>query len=113
MWCTDRGTRVDARDRASVAMESKADSLFGDLFFFLCAVLCGTTAGIVSQQIFLFLLAPPAAANVSLAIATTCTGAAHSRLVHRKPFLRLVPHLVAGAPVAYAAMRAIHFVAGL
>ena len=84
-----------------------------DLALFLCAVLVGTTAGIGSQQALLHLTSPQAAANMSLALATTCTGAAHSRLVHRKPIGYLLQTLVAGAPVAYGAMRAIHFVIGL
>ena len=84
-----------------------------DLFLFLCAVLVGTTAGIGSQQALLYLASPQTAAHLSLALATTCTGAAHSRLVHRKPLGYLFPSLVAGAPVAYGAMRAIHFVIGL
>ena len=83
-----------------------------DLFLFLCAVLFGTIAGIGSQQILLHLAGPQVAANVSLALATTCTGAAHSRLVHHKPIGYLLPSLVVGAPVAYGAMRAIHFVVG-
>lgn len=83
-----------------------------DLFLFLCAVLVGTSAGIGSQQFMLHLVDPQVAANVSLALATTCTGAAHSRLVHRKPIGYLLPSLLVGAPVAYGAMRAIHFVVG-
>lgn len=88
-------------------------SLVRDLFLFSCAVLIGTTAGIGSQQAFLPLTSPQIAANLSLALATTCTGAAHSRLVHRKPIGYLVPNLIAGAPIAYGAMRAIHFIIGL
>jgi len=84
-----------------------------DLFLFLCAVLVGTTAGIGSQPALLHLTSPQIAANLSLALATTCTGAAHSRLVHRKPIGYLLPSLIAGAPVAYGAMRAIHFIVGL
>ena len=83
-----------------------------DLFLFLCAVLLGTIAGISSQQVLLYLVTPKVASNVSLALATTCTGAAHSRLVHRKPIADLLPSLVSGAPVAYGAMRVIHFVVG-
>jgi hypothetical protein len=49
---------------------------------------------------------------VSLALATTFTGAAHGYLVHRKRIGDLLPGVVVCAPVAYAAMRAIHFVAG-
>src|SRR5881296_871342 len=55
--------------------------LVRDLFLFLCAVLVGTTAGIGSQQALLHLTSPQAAASLSLALATTCTGAAHTRLV--------------------------------
>jgi uncharacterized membrane protein YjjB (DUF3815 family) len=84
-----------------------------DLFLFVCAVLVGTIAGIGSQQILLHLVGQQTAANVALAFATTCTGAAHSRFVHRKPFSYLLPSLLAGAPVAYGAMRAIHFVVGV
>ena len=83
-----------------------------DLLLFLCAVLFGTIAGIGSQQFLLHLVGPQVAANVSLALATTCTGAAHSRLVHRKPIGHLLPSVVVGAPLAYGAMRAIHFVVG-
>ena len=88
-------------------------SLARDLFLFLCAVLVGTTVGIVSQQALLPLTSAQNAANLSLALATTSTGAAHSRLVHRKPFGYLLPSFIAGAPVAYGAMRAIHFIVGL
>jgi hypothetical protein len=84
-----------------------------DLCLFLCSVLVGTMAGVSSQQLLLHLAGPSVAANVSLALATTCTGAAHSRLVHRRPMGYLLPSLVAGAPVAYGAMRLIHFVVGV
>jgi hypothetical protein len=84
-----------------------------DLFLFLCAVLVGTTAGIGSQQALLYLASPQTAAGLSLALATTCTAAAHSRLVHRKPIGYLLPSLIAGAPVAYGAMQAIHCIIGL
>jgi hypothetical protein len=83
-----------------------------DLCLFLCAVLVGTVAGVGSQQLLLHVVGPIVAGNVSLALATTCTGAAHSRLVHRKPVGHLLPTVVAGAPVAYAAMRVIHLVVG-
>jgi hypothetical protein len=84
-----------------------------DLLLFLCAVLVGTTAGVTAQQILGRLVSPQIAANISLALATTCTGAAHGRLVHRKPIRYLLPNVIAGAPVAYGAMRVIHFIIGL
>jgi hypothetical protein len=84
-----------------------------DLLLFLCAVVVGTTAGAGTQQILIRLVSPQVAANISLALATTCTGAAHGRLVHRKPIASLLPNLIAGAPVAYAVMRVIHSIIGL
>ena len=83
-----------------------------DLCLFLCSVLVGTMAGVGSQEILLHFVGPRVAANVSLALATTCSGAAHSRLVHRQPIGYLLPSLVVGAPVAYGAMCVIHLVAG-
>jgi hypothetical protein len=83
-----------------------------ELVLFLCAVLVGTAAGIGSQWLLLHLVGPQVAANLSLALATTCTGAAHSRMVHRKPIGHLLPSVVAGAPLAYGAMRMIHLVVG-
>ena len=111
---TRNSTRLRAGTRKWHAPPAFASTAFlRELFLFLCAVLFGTIAGIGSQQFLLHLVSPEVAANVSLALATTCTGAAHSRLVHRKPIGYLLPGLVTGAPVAYGAMRAIHFVVGL
>jgi hypothetical protein len=87
--------------------------LLRDLCVFLCAVLVGTTSGIAAQQALFHFISPQTASDVSLALATTCTGAAHSRLVHRKPIGYVLPSLVAGTPVAYGAMRVIHVLAGL
>ena len=87
--------------------------LLRDLFVFLCAVLVGTTAGLGAEQALSHFISPQTASDLSLALATTCTGAAHSRLVHNKPIGYVLPSLVAGAPVAYGAMRVIHFLAGL
>jgi hypothetical protein len=84
-----------------------------DLVLFLCAVLVGTTAGVAAQQVLVRLVSPQIAANISLALATSCTGAAHGRLVHRKPIRYLLPNIIAGAPVAYGAMRVIHFIIGV
>jgi hypothetical protein len=94
-------------------MAAPAPRPFGrDLLLFLCSVLVGTTAGVGSQLLLVHVFDPRIAANVSLALATTCSGAAHSRLVHRQPLGYLLPSLLAGAPVAYSAMRVIHFVLG-
>jgi hypothetical protein len=83
-----------------------------DLFLFVCAVLVGTSAAIGSQFLISLLASPPVAANASLAIGTTCSGAAHARLVHRTPMSDLLPAIVAGAPAAYGVMRALHFIVG-
>src|SRR5262245_33539352 len=84
----------------------------GDLRIFVCAVLVGTTAGIVAREAALHWLAGTTAANIALAVATTLTGATHARLVHRKRLRDLVPQVLCGAPVAYGAMRVIHALLG-
>ena len=66
-----------------------------DLVLFLGAVFVGTAAGIGSQRLLLHLVAPQMAANMSLALATTSTGAAHGRLVHR---IFINPTIASGAP---------------
>ena len=89
-----------------------ARSFAYDLTLFACAVLVGTSGGILSRQFVLTWLGSAAAANAALAVGTTLTGATHARLVHRKPFGDLVPQILVGAPVAYGAMRAIHALLG-
>jgi hypothetical protein len=84
-----------------------------DLFLFICAVLVGTSAAIGSQVVLSVLASPPVAANASLAFGTTCSGAAHARLVHRKPMRDLLPAMVAGAPAAYGVMRMLHLIIGV
>ena len=98
---------------ADVDRPSSANVFLRELLFFVCAVLVGTISGIVSQQFLVTIADRQVAAHASLAVATTCTGAAHARLVHRKPIRELVGGIAAGAPIAYAAMRAIHFLVGL
>jgi hypothetical protein len=79
-----------------------------DLAVFVCAVLVGTAGGALTLQAVTPWLGASVALNASLAVATTLTGAAHTRLVHRKPLLALVPHIATGIPLAYGAMRAVH-----
>jgi hypothetical protein len=79
-----------------------------DETLFVCAVLVGTAGAIVSRQLLLPLVGAVSAGNAALAVATTLTGAAHARLVHRKSFRALMPQVLASAPLAYAAMRAVH-----
>lgn len=80
---------------------------------FVWAVLVGSMMGVLSQQFLLTFLSPTLAGNVSLALATTGTGATHARLVHRRPLGSLVPNVLLGAPVAYGVMRVVHLFAGL
>ena len=78
----------------------------------MCAVVSGTTAAVLSQRWLLSVVTPTLAVNISLALAATCSAATHGRLVHHQSITELISRMVAGTPVAYAAMRAIHFVAG-
>jgi hypothetical protein len=75
-------------------------------------VLIGSVTGILSQQILSRFVSPAVAGNMSLAVATTGTAAAHARLVHRRPSSDLLPTVLVGAPVAYGVMRAVHLLAG-
>ena len=84
-----------------------------DLFLFVCAILVGTSAAIGSQVVLSLLASPSVAANASLAFGTTCSGAAHARLVHRRPVRDLVPAMIAGAPAAYGVMRMLHLIIGV
>ena len=84
-----------------------------ELFLFVCAVLVGTSAAIGSQLVLSLLASPSLAANASPAFGTTCSGAAHARLVHRKPLKDLLPARIAGAPVAYGVMCMLHLIIGV
>ncbi len=48
------------------------------------------------------------ARNIALAVATTVTGSAHARLVHRQPLAMVVPTAAASVPVVYLAMHLVH-----
>jgi len=105
-------TSAEQRHPTVVSRNLSSPHLALDLLLFLCAVVCGTTTAVVSQRVLLHVVSPAAAVNVSLALSATCSAAAHGWLVHRKPVGELLSRVVAGTPVAYAAMRAIHLVAG-
>ena len=89
-----------------------AHPFFYELSTFVLAVIVGSLAGLATNLLLAHWVSPSAANNAALALATTCTGAAHSHFVHRQPWLALLPKIGAGAPLAYAAMRLVHVVLG-
>lgn len=50
--------------------------------------------------------------TAALAVGTTCSGAAHAHFVHRQHWMRLIPKIGVGAPLAYGVMRLVHLVVG-
>ena len=86
----------------SAAFEAR--SSFQELGLFVIAVLFGSLSGLATTLLL--------GANAGLAVATTCTGAAHSHFVHKQPWLRLVPKIGVGAPLAYGVMRVVHVLLG-
>ena len=87
-------------------------SLLQELGVFVIAVVLGSLSG-VATNVLLGRVAPAAiASNAALAVATTCTGAAHSHFVHRQAWTRLLPKVGLGAPLAYGVMRAVHALVG-
>ena len=89
-----------------------AHTFFHDLYTFVVAVIVGSLAGLVTNLLLAHWVSPSAANNAALAVATTCTGAAHSHIVHKQPWVALLPKIGAGAPLAYGAMRLVHVVLG-
>ncbi len=90
-----------------------AHPLFHELGVFVLAVILGSLSGLATNVLLGRWLAAAAAGNAALAVATTCTGAAHSHFVHKQPWLGLLPKIGIGAPLAYGVMRAVHAVLGL
>jgi len=89
-----------------------AHPLFQELGVFVLAVILGSLSGLATTVLLGRWLATSAAGNAALAVATTCTGAAHSHFVHKQPWLGLLPKIGLGAPLAYAVMRGVHAVLG-
>ena len=89
-----------------------AHPLFQELGVFLLAVILGSLSGLATTLLLGRWLATSAAGNAALAVATTCTGAAHSHFVHKQPWLGLLPKIGLGAPLAYAVMWGVHAVLG-
>ena len=89
-----------------------AHPFFRELSTFVLAVILGSLAGLATNLLLAHWLSTPTANNTALAVATTCTGAAHSHFVHKQPWMTLVPQIGAGAPLAYGAMRLVHVLVG-
>ncbi|HZI21700.1 MAG TPA: hypothetical protein VFD76_04265 [Gemmatimonadales bacterium] len=85
---------------------------FQELGLFVTAVLFGSLSGLAATLLLGRWVLTATAANAGLAIATTCTGAVHAHLVHKQPWLHLVPKVGVGAPLAYGVMRVVHALLG-
>jgi hypothetical protein len=89
-----------------------AHPLVQELGVFVLAVMLGSLSGLATNVLLGRWVAAGVAGNAALAVATTCTGAAHSHFVHRQPWLSLLPKIGLGAPLAYGVMRAVHAMLG-
>ena len=86
--------------------------LFQELGVFVLAVILGSLCGLAANELLRHSVTATIAGNAALAVATTATGAAHSHFVHRQSWVRLLPKVGVGAPLAYGAMRLVHAVLG-
>ncbi len=89
-----------------------AHPLFQELGVFVLAVIVGSLGGLATNLLLGRWLAAAAAGNAALAVATTCTGAAHSHFAHKQPWLGLLPKIGLGARLAYGVMRGVHALLG-
>jgi hypothetical protein len=81
-----------------------------DLRLFLTAVVVGGVTGATAQSLLGVWADPQTATDITLALGTTITGAAHARLAHREPLGPLAIGVLIGLPTVYIAMRALHLV---
>jgi hypothetical protein len=79
-----------------------------ELAVFVAAVFVGSLSGLVMAELLGRWTVASTATNVALAVATTCTGATHSRLAHRQPLRSLLPRVAVALPLAYGVMRMVH-----
>ena len=89
-----------------------AHPLFQELGVFVLAVILGSLSGLATNVLLGRWVAAGVTGNAALAVATTCTGAAHSNFAHKQPWLSLLPKIGLGAPLAYGVMRAVHAILG-
>lgn len=83
-----------------------------ELSVFLLAIIVGSLSGMVTTMLLQHTVSPATAATAAVAVATTCTGATHARLVHGQSWRRLGPRIVVAAPLAYGVMRLVHALLG-
>jgi len=108
-----RSAHYEVRERCTNAGASHAATpLSLELGVFLVAVVLGSLGGVATSMLLGRWLAPATAATAALAVATTCTGAAHSHFVHRQSWAHLIPKVGVGAPLAYGVMRVVHALVG-
>jgi hypothetical protein len=88
------------------------NALFQELAVFVLAVIVGSLCGLATNELAGRWFSGAVAGNAALAVATTCTGAAHAHFVHKQPWLSLLPKVGLGAPIAYGVMRVVHAVLG-
>jgi hypothetical protein len=88
------------------------NALFQELAVFVLAVIVGSLFGLATNELAGRWVSGAVASNAALAVATTCTGAAHAHFVHRQQWLSLLPKVGLGAPIAYGVMRVVHAVLG-
>ncbi|HEV2750619.1 MAG TPA: hypothetical protein VGV12_08865 [Gemmatimonadales bacterium] len=86
--------------------------LQGELSVFLLAVIVGSLSGIATTMVLEPWVAAGTAGTAAVAVATTCTGATHARLAHGQPWMRLLPKIGVGAPLAFGVMRLVHLLLG-
>lgn len=87
-------------------------SRLGELGVFVLAVIIGSLSGIATTMLLQRWVTAATAGAAAVAVATTCTGATHARLAHGQPWMRLLPKIGVGAPVAYGVMRLVHLLLG-
>jgi hypothetical protein len=86
--------------------------LLQELGLFCLAVMLGSLCGLATNEVLRPWVSAAIGNNAALAVATTCTGAAHAHFVHGQSWVRLLPKVGVGAPLAYGAMRLVHAVLG-
>src|SRR2546426_786285 len=73
--------------------------LLQDPGIFRLAVIIGRLGGVAATVLLGRWLGDGATGTPAIAVAMTCTGAAHAHFVHKQPWKRLVPKVGVGAPL--------------
>jgi hypothetical protein len=99
---------VRRRDMSTRPRSPTLDFVVQDLRVFLTAVVVGGLTAVVVQSFLRHWTPAQTATDVAFACATTITGAAHARFVHRQPLSALGIGVLVGLPIVYAAMLLLH-----